>query len=191
MARDNKTLGKFHLDGIPLAPRGVPQVEVTFDIDANGIVHVSAKDLGTGREQHVTITASTNLNEEEIKKAVREAEQFAGEDKKRKEEVDTRNAADSAVYQAEKTLKDVGDKIDAADKDKVQQAIDKLKGSISSNSVEAMKTDTEALQKEFFAVSEKLYKQNPGAPGGPGPEAGPQDGGEPEGGFKDAGGDAK
>jgi molecular chaperone DnaK len=193
MAQYNKQLGKFQLDGIPPAPRGVPQIEVTFDIDANGIVHVSAKDLGTGREQHVTITASTNLNEEEIKKAVREAEQFAGEDKKRKEEVDTKNAADSAVYQAEKTLKDVGDKIDAADKEKVQRAIDKLKGSISANSVEGMKTDTEALQKEFFEVSEKLYKQNPGAGQGQGqgPDAGQQDGGEPEGGFKDAGGDAK
>ncbi len=194
MAQYNKQLGKFQLDGIPPAPRGVPQIEVTFDIDANGIVHVSAKDLGTGREQHVTITASTNLNEEEIKKAVREAEQFAGEDKKRKEEVDTKNAADSAVYQIEKALKDVGDKMPAEDRDKVQQAVDKAKGSISANSLEGMKADTEALHKVFDEAIAKVYQQNPGAAGGPGPEAGPQDGGPdggPDGGFKDAGGDAK
>ena len=192
MAQYNKQLGKFSLDGIPPAPRGVPQIEVTFDIDANGIVHVSAKDLGTGREQHVTITASTNLNEEEIKKAVKEAEQFAGEDRKRKEEVDTKNAADSAVYQIEKAVKDVGDKMPAEDKDKVQAAVDKVKASISSNSVESMKTDTEELHKVFDEAIAKVYQQNPGAAGGPeDPGAGPQDAGEPEGGFKDAGGDAK
>ncbi len=116
LAQYNKTLGKFNLDGIAPAPRGVPQIEVTFDIDANGIVHVSAKDLGTSREQHITITASTNLTDDEIQKAVKDAERFAAEDKAKKEEVDTRNAADSAVYQAEKTLKDMGDKLDAADK---------------------------------------------------------------------------
>jgi molecular chaperone DnaK len=192
MAQYNKQLGKFSLDGIPPAPRGVPQIEVTFDIDANGIVHVSAKDLGTGREQHVTITASTNLNEEEIKKAVKEAEQFAGEDRKRKEEVDTKNAADSAVYQIEKAVKDVGDKMPAEDKDKVQAAVDQLKASIGTNSVEAMKADTEALHKVFDEAIAKVYQQNPGAAGGPeDPGAGPQDAGEPEGGFKDAGGDAK
>jgi molecular chaperone DnaK len=193
MAQYNKQLGKFSLDGIPPAPRGVPQIEVTFDIDANGIVHVSAKDLGTGREQHVTITASTNLNEEEIKKAVKEAEQFAGEDRKRKEEVDTKNAADSAVYQIEKAVKDVGDKMPAEDKDKVQAAVDKVKASIASNSVESMKTDTEELHKVFDEAIAKVYQQNPGAAGGPeDPGAGPAgDAGEPEGGFKDAGGDAK
>ncbi len=193
MAQYNKTLGNFILDGIPAAPRGVPQIEVTFDIDANGIVHVSAKDLGTGREQKIVITASTNLSDDEIQKAVKEAEQFAADDKKRKEEVDAKNAADSAVYQAEKTLKELGDKIDPADKQTVESAIAKLKGSISANNIDEMKADTEALQKAFYAVSEKLYKQNPG----PGPDAGsPQNAGGAQGqdgtydaDFKDVGGD--
>jgi molecular chaperone DnaK len=195
MAQYNKTLGNFILDGIPSAPRGVPQIEVTFDIDANGIVHVSAKDLGTGREQKITITASTNLSDDEIKKAVKEAEQFAEDDKKRKEEVDAKNAADSAIYQAEKTMKEIGDKVDPADKQNVDSAVAKLKGSISSNDVEAMKADTEALQKAFYAVSEKLYKQNPGQ--GQEPPTGPDgqgDGAQGSDGtydadFKDVGGD--
>ncbi|MHB1453227.1 MAG: molecular chaperone DnaK [Saccharofermentanales bacterium] len=198
MAQYNKSLGNFVLDGIPSAPRGVPQVEVTFDIDANGIVHVGAKDLGTGREQHITITATTNLSEDEIKKAVKEAEQFASEDKKRKDEVDTKNAADSAVYQTEKTLNELGDKVEAADKQDVEAAITKLKASIASNSYEEMKTDTEALHKAFYAISEKLYKQNPGqGAGGPGPgpdegfgggAAGPeQGGGTYDADFKDVG----
>lgn len=199
MAQYNKSLGNFILDGIPSAPRGVPQIEVTFDIDANGIVHVSAKDLGTGREQKITITASTNLSDDDIQKAVKEAEQFAADDKKRKEEVDTKNAADSAVYQAEKTLKEIGDKVDAADKQEVENAVSKLKSSIAANNVEDMKADTEALQKAFYAVSEKLYKQNPGAgqPGyGPqdgsqgGPQGGPQ-GGAYDADFKDVGGEDK
>lgn len=171
MAQYNKSLGNFILDGIPSAPRGVPQIEVTFDIDANGIVHVSAKDLGTGREQKITITATTNLSDDEIQKAVKEAEMFAAEDKKKKEEVDTKNAADSAVYQAEKTLKDLGEKVEASDKSEVEAAISKLKASITSNNIEDMKTDTEALQKAFYAISEKIYKQNPGA-GQPGAEQG-------------------
>ncbi len=193
MAQYNKTLGKFQLDGIPPAPRGVPQVEVTFDIDANGIAHVTAKDLGTGREQHITITASTNLNEADIQKAVKDAEQFAAEDKRKREEVDTRNAADSAVYQVEKAMKDLGDKISAEDKTKAQAAVDKLKASIAANSVDAMKADTEALHATFNDIAAKVYQQNPGAgPQGPGPgaDADPQDGGA-EGGFKDAGGDAR
>ena len=193
MAQYNKTLGKFQLDGIPPAPRGVPQVEVTFDIDANGIAHVTAKDLGTGREQHITITASTNLNEADIQKAVKDAEQFAAEDKRKREEVDTRNAADSAVYQVEKAMKDLGDKISAEDKTKAQAAVDKLKASIAANSVDAMKADTEALHATFNDIAAKVYQQNPGAgPQGPGPgaDAGTQDGGA-EGGFKDAGGDAR
>ncbi|MHB1485699.1 MAG: molecular chaperone DnaK [Saccharofermentanales bacterium] len=194
MAQYNKTLGNFILDGIPSAPRGVPQIEVTFDIDANGIAHVSAKDLGTGREQKITITATTNLSEAEIQKAVKEAEQFAADDKKRKEEVDTKNSADSAVYQAEKSLNELGDKVEAADKQSVEDAITKLKASIAANNVEDMKADTEALQKAFFAVSEKIYKQNPGAgpeqPAG-GPQAGPQQGeeGTYDADFKDVGGE--
>jgi len=195
LAQYNKTLGKFNLEGIAPAPRGVPQIEVTFDIDANGIVHVSAKDLGTNREQHITITASTNLTDEEIDRAVREAEQFAAEDKARKEEVDTRNAADSAVYQAEKTIKDLGDKLDPAEKTEIETAVQKLKDSIASNSVEAMKTDTEALQQAFYKASEKLYQQAGGGEGQPGPDfqggPGPDMGGaNPDGDFKDAGGDS-
>ena len=193
----NKTLGRFNLDGIAPAPRGVPQIEVTFDIDANGIVHVSAKDLGTSREQHITITASTNLTEEEIQKAVKEAERFAAEDKAKKDEVDTKNAADSAVYQAEKTLKDMGDKLEADDRSEVEAAIAKLKDSISANNVKQMKEDTEALQQAFFKASEKLYKQQGGQPGDPGQPGGPDfTGGQPgpqdnygSGDFKDAGGD--
>ncbi|HHV41624.1 MAG TPA: molecular chaperone DnaK, partial [Clostridiaceae bacterium] len=158
-ARDNKTLGRFSLDGIAPAPRGIPQIEVTFDIDANGIVNVSAVDKGTNREQHITITASSNLSEDEINKAVKEAEQFAAEDKKKKEEVDTRNNADSAVYQAEKMLKDDGDKFDPADRSDIEQAIGRLKDSISSGNLEDMKTDTEALQQAIYKASENLYKK--------------------------------
>lgn len=178
-ARDNKLLGNFVLDGIAPAPRGVPQIEVTFDIDANGIVHVSAKDLGTGREQDITITASTNLSEEEINKAVKEAEQFAAEDKKRKEEVEIKNTAETTVYSVEKTLNDLGDKVEEADKASVQETVEKLKKSIAANDVEAMKADTEATQKALYAISEKLYKNaNPtGAAGasdaaGQGPDNG-------------------
>lgn len=201
LAQYNKTLGKFILDGIPPAPRGVPQIEVTFDIDANGIVHVSAKDLGTNREQKITITASTNLTDDEIKKAVKEAEMHAAEDKQKKEEVDTRNAADAAIYQAEKTLKDMDDKIEADDRSSIEQAVAKLRSSVEANDLEAMKQDTEALQQAFFKVSEHLYKQQGGQPGGPGPEGftggpGPEGftGGpgpdEQDGGFKDAGSDS-
>ncbi len=168
MAQYNKTLGNFILDGIPSAPRGVPQIEVTFDIDANGIVHVGAKDLGTGKEQKITITATTNLSDDEIQKAVREAEQFAAEDKKRKEEVEVKNSADSAVYQTEKTLSELGDKVSSEDRQNVEAAISKLKDSIASNNIEDMKADTEAVHKAFYAISEKIYKQNPG----PGAEQG-------------------
>lgn len=180
-AKDNKTLGNFILDGIAPAPRGVPQIEVTFDIDANGIVHVSAKDMGTGREQNITITASSNLNEEEINKAVKEAEQFAAEDKKRKEEVDTKNSAETMIYTVEKTLKDLGDKVDPADKAAVESAVEKLKKSVAANNLEEMKADTEATQKALFAISEKLYKnaapqQNAGGNDG-GPAGGTAQGG--------------
>ena len=168
MAAYNKTLGRFQLGGIAPAPRGVPQIEVTFDIDANGIVKVSAKDLGTGKEANISITASTNLSQEDIDKAVREAEQYAAEDKARKEEVDTHNMADQTVYQTEKTLNELGDKISAEEKASIQTAIDNLKEVNKGNDVAAIKAATEEVQKAFYAVSEKLYQQaNPqGAQGG-------------------------
>ena len=176
MAAANKSLGRFHLDGIAPARRGVPQIEVTFDIDANGIVNVSAKDLGTGKEQHITITSSTNMSKEDIERAVKEAEQFAAEDAKAKEAVDARNTADQMVYQAEKTLGEVGDKIPADEKAKVQSAVDKLKETLKGQDTAAIKADTEALQQAFYAVSEKLYQQaNP--QGAAGPDMGGQQGG--------------
>ena len=170
MAAYNKSLGRFHLDGIAPARRGVPQIEVTFDIDANGIVNVSAKDLGTGKEQHITITASSNLSKDDIDKAVKEAEQFAAEDKKRKEEVDVRNAGDQMVYQTEKTLSEMGDKLDAADKGEVEQKLASLKTALSGTDTEAIKKATEELTQAFYKVSEKMYQQaNPqGAQGNPG-----------------------
>ena len=166
MAQYNKTLGRFQLTGIAPAPRGVPQIEVTFDIDANGIVKVSAKDLGTGKEQQISITASTNMSQEDIDKAVKEAEQYAAEDKARKEEVDTRNAADQTVYQTEKTLNELGDKLSDSDKASVQAAVDKLKEELKGSDTAAIKAATEEVQKAFYAVSEKLYQQ-PGAQGQP------------------------
>ncbi len=165
MAAYNTTLGRFVLDGIPAAPRGIPQIEVTFDIDANGIVNVSAKDLGTGKEQHVTITSSTNMSQEEIDKAVKDAEKFAEEDKKLKEAVEIKNRADSMVFQAEKTLGEIGDKVSEADKEPVKAAIEKLKATIAGGDTEAIKADTEALEKAFYAISEQLYKQQQGAQG--------------------------
>ena len=173
MAAANKSLGRFHLDGIAPARRGVPQIEVTFDIDANGIVNVSAKDLGTGQEQHITITSSSNMSKDDIEKAVKEAEQYAAQDKKMKEEVETRNQADQMVYQSEKTLSEMGDKIPADDKGKVQAALDKLKETLKGTDTAAIKADTEALQQAFYAVSEKLYQQsNPQGAQQPGPDAG-------------------
>ena len=157
-ARDNKSLGTFHLDGIAPAPRGVPQIEVTFDIDANGIVHVSAKDLGTGKEQSITITASTNMSKEDIDKAVKDAERFADEDRKRREEVDLRNGADQMVFQTEKALGELGDKVDASEKADVQAKLDALKEALKGSDTEAIKTKQEELQKAFYAVSEKVYK---------------------------------
>ena len=157
-ARDNKTLGVFHLDGIAPAMRGVPQIEVTFDIDANGIVHVSAKDLGTGKENDITITASTNMSKEDIDKAVKEAEQYAAEDKKRREDVDARNAADQMIFQTEKALGELGDKISADEKSKIEAAKEELKEALKGDDIEAIKAKQEALQKEFYAVSEKLYR---------------------------------
>jgi molecular chaperone DnaK len=197
MASYNKSLGNFILDGIAPAPRGVPQIEVTFDIDANGIVHVTAKDMGTGREQKITITASTNMTESQIKDAVKEAELHAAEDAKRKEEIETKNHAETSVYQTEKTLNELGDKVDAADRATVEEALARLKTAIASNNTEDMKKETEAVQQAFYKVSEKLYSQSkpgeeqaqpkpedytgysePGAGAGPDTE-----------GFKNAGGD--
>ena len=159
MAAYNKTLGRFQLGGIAPAPRGVPQIEVTFDIDANGIVKVTAKDLGTGKEANISITASTNLSQEDIDKAVREAEQYAAEDKARKEEVDTRNAGDQTVYQTEKALAELGDKISDSEKSDIQSALDELKEALKGTAVEAIKLATEKVQKAFYTVSEKMYQQ--------------------------------
>ncbi len=177
MAQYNKTLGRFTLTGIAPAPRGVPQIEVTFDIDANGIVKVSAKDLGTGNEQKITITSSTNLSDEDIDKAIKEAEKYAEEDKKRKEEVEIRNNAESLVYQSEKTLGEIGDKIDASEKDGVQAEIDKVKEALKGTDSDAIKAASEALSQKFYAVSEKLYQQaNPNGQQGGSQQGDPQQG---------------
>ena len=160
MAAYNKTLGRFQLTGIPPAPRGVPQIEVTFDIDANGIVHVSAKDTATGNEQKVSITASTNLTEEDINRAVRDAEEHASEDKKRKEEVEVKNNAESLIYNSQKTLDELGDKVSSEEKAKVQTEIDNLKKKVEGNNIEEIKEGTDKLTKVFYEISEKLYKAN-------------------------------
>ena len=165
-AKDNKTLGVFHLDGILPARRGTPQIEVTFDIDANGIVHVSAKDLGTGKEQSIAITSSTNMSKDDIDKAVREAEQFAEEDKKRKEELDVRNAADQMVYQSEKIISENGDKFTAEEKSSLEAKIDALKEALKGQDLNLIKSKQEELEKDFYAVSEKLYKAAQEANGG-------------------------
>ena len=158
MASDNKTLGRFHLDGIPAAPRGVPQIEVTFDIDSNGIVNVSAKDLGTGKEQKITITASTNLSKEDIDKAVKDAERFAEEDHKRREAIDTRNNAENLVYQTEKSLSDLGDKVTEEEKAPITEQIEKLKEALKGENIDAVKAESEELTKRFYTIAEKLYK---------------------------------
>ena len=167
MAAYNKSLGRFQLDGIAPARRGVPQIEVTFDIDANGIVNVSAKDLGTGKEQHITITSSTNMSKEDVEKAVREAEQYAAEDAKRKEEIDTRNQGDQMVYQTERTLEELGDKVDAAEKAEVESKLNELKETLKGSDTAAIKAATQALTQVFYKLSEKMYQQaNPqGQPG--------------------------
>lgn len=165
MAAYNTTLGRFILDGITPAPRGIPQIEVTFDIDANGIVNVTAKDKGTGKEQHITITSSTNMSKEDIDRAVKDAEKFAEEDKKAKEAVDVRNRAESVIFQSEKTLTELGDKADPADAQEVRTAIDKLKETLKGTDTEAIKADTEAVEKSFYKISEKLYAQQGQAQG--------------------------
>ena len=178
MAAGNTTLGKFTLDGIPAAPRGVPQIEVTFDIDANGIVNVSAKDLGTGREQHITITSSSNMSKEDIDRAVKDAEKFAEEDKKQKEAVETKNQAENLVFQSEKSLEDIGDKLPESDKADVRAALETLKSTLKDGTTEQIKNDTEALEKAFAKLSEKLYSQaganGAGAGADNGAGAGPQ-----------------
>ncbi|MDR0917577.1 MAG: molecular chaperone DnaK [Oscillospiraceae bacterium] len=171
IAQYNKSLGRFHLDGIASARRGVPQIEVTFDIDANGIVNVSAKDLGTGREQHITITSSTNLSKDDIEKAVKEAEKFAAEDAVKREEADTKNAGDQLVYQTEKLLEETGDKLESGDKSSLEDGIEKLKSALSGGDLAEIKEKTDELQKALYAVSEKLYAQ-----------AAPQDGNGGDGG---------
>ena len=160
MAAGNTTLGRFILDGIAPAPRGVPQIEVTFDIDANGIVNVTATDKGTGKEQHITITSSTNMSKEDIDKAVKDAEKFAEQDKKAKEAVETKNRAESLINQSEKTLNDLGDKLTEDDKSAVKTAIEKLRTTVNGGDTDAIKADTEALEKEFYKLSEKVYQQS-------------------------------
>jgi len=159
MAGDNKSIGRFHLDGIPPAPRGVPQIEVTFDIDANGILHVSAKDMGTGKEQKITITASSGLNDAEVKRMVKDAEQFAGEDQKRRETVEAKNAAENAVYQTEKLLREQAAKVGADRKAKIEAAIKDLKAAVKDDDAAAMKAKMDALNTEVQAFSSELYSQ--------------------------------
>ena len=172
MAAGNKTLGRFSLDGIAPARRGVPQIEVTFDIDANGIVNVSAKDLGTGKEQHITITSSTNMSQEDIDKAVKEAEQFAAEDATRKEEIDTRNQADQMVYQSEKAIEEMKDKLDASEVSELEAEVNKVKEALKGTDTEAIKNATESLTQAFYKVSEKMYQQTGAQGGQPGPDMG-------------------
>ena len=185
-ARDNKQLGTFRLDGIAPAPRGIPQIEVTFDIDQNGIVHVNAKDLGTGKEQDIKITASTNMSKEDIDKAVKEAEQFAEEDKKRREEVDTKNNAESLCFQCENALKEFGDKVPADEKSAIESKIADLRSALGGNDADAIKAKSDDLQQAFYALSSKIYQQNGGQPGA-GPDMGGAAGAGGFGGAADGG----
>ena len=193
-AKDNKQLGTFRLDGIAPAPRGIPQIEVTFDIDQNGIVHVTAKDLGTGKEQDIKITASTNMSKDDIDKAVKEAEQYAEEDKKRREEVDSKNNAESLCFQCENALKEFGDKVPADEKSAIESKIADLRSAVGSNDAAAIKAKTDDLQQAFYALSSKIYQQNGGQPGAD-PNMGgagfggadPNMGGNPNGGANDDG----
>ncbi len=190
MAADNKSIGRFHLDGIPPAPRGVPQIEVAFDIDANGILHVSAKDLGTGKEQKITITASSGLNKNDIEKMVKDAEKFAGEDQKRRESVEAKNMAENIVYQTEKLLKEQGDKVDSGKKAAVQSAVDNLKSAIKADNTDEIKAKMEALNKEVQAMSADLYANAKSArdkQAGNGPESGPSTDSAKDSGSEDKG----
>ncbi|MBR5322229.1 MAG: molecular chaperone DnaK [Clostridia bacterium] len=183
MAKGNTTLGRFILDGIPAAPRGIPQIEVTFDIDSNGIVNVTATDKGTGKEQHITITSSTNMSQDDIDKAVKDAEKYAEEDKKQKEAVEVKNQAESLIFQSEKTLTEIGDKLPESDKADVQAAVEKLKETVKGDNTESIKADTEALQQAFYKLSEKLYAQQ--APQGDAGAQGGAQGGAQNGDFYD------
>jgi molecular chaperone DnaK len=188
LARDNKTIGKFHLTDIPPAPRGVPQIEVTFDIDANGILHVSAKDLGTGKEQKITITASSGLNKDEIEKMRKDAEAHAEDDRKRREEIETRNEADNAVYRTEKLLKENADKLSGADKSKVEAAISEVKEALKGGDTAAIRAASEKLNEAMHALSAELYKaageKARAGKGQPGGGTGSGAGGEAQGGGK-------
>jgi molecular chaperone DnaK len=182
MAPDNKTLGQFELVGIPPAPRGIPQIEVGFDIDANGIVHVSAKDLGTGKEQSIKITASSGLHEDDIKKMVRDAEAHASDDKKRRELAEARNQLDTLIYSTEKSLKEYGDKVDSAEKQNIEEAVAKAKKAMESNDPAALKAAQEELTSTSHKLAESMYaKASQKGAAGPGPEAGPQEGPRPKG----------
>jgi molecular chaperone DnaK len=178
LARDNKQLGTFHLDGIPPAPRGVPQIEVTFDIDANGILHVSAKDLGSGKEQKISITGSSGLSKDEVEKMTRDAEAHAEEDRKAKEKIELRNNADSSAYAAEKMVRDLGDKLDAAKKTEIEAEVKKVKDALAGEDNDAIKAAVESLNQKVSAISADLYKQAAGAPGTvePPPDATPGSG---------------
>jgi len=189
LARDNRTLGKFHLVGLPPAPRGVPQIEVTFDIDANGIVNVSAKDLGTGKEQKITITASSGLAKDEVDRMMKEAEAHAEEDKKRREEIELRNRADQAVYGAERMLKDTGDKLGASDKSAIESAMEAVKQANAGTDATAIQRALDQLTQAQHKAAESLYKQQASGPGGPGaagPEGGASGGGASTGGHSEA-----
>jgi molecular chaperone DnaK len=188
MARDNRTLGRFHLSGLPPAPRGVPQIEVTFDIDANGIVNVSAKDMATQKEQKIQITASSGLSKDEVDRMMREAESHADDDKKRKEEIETRNQADAAAYGAERMLKDSGDKLDASDRAAIESAVSDLKSAIEQNDASAIKKRMDALNQAQHKAAEAMYRAA-GAAGGAGAPGGGQPGGEPSGGAGPSQGD--
>jgi molecular chaperone DnaK len=178
MAGDNMSLGRFRLDGIPPAPRGIPQIEVTFDIDANGILHVTARDKATGKEQKITVTASTNLNKSDIDRMVQEARSHESEDKKRKELIEARNIGDNMVYQTEKTLRDLGDKVDSAERGEVEAKINDLKSALGSDDLNRIQKASENLQQSFYKLSEKLYGQGQPQPGpaGAGPSAPPPPG---------------
>ena len=191
-ARDNKQLGLFKLDGIAPAPRGIPQIEVTFDIDANGIVNVSAKDLGTGKEQHITISSSSNMSKEDVEKAVQEAERYAAEDKKRREEVDAKNEAENLCYTVEKLLNENGDKLDESDKTDLNSKVTALKEAVSKNDMELIKTGKDELQKALYSVSEKLYKNAAPQQGAEGqPQQAPNGGNVYDAEYKEVDGDNK
>jgi molecular chaperone DnaK len=181
MARDNKTLGRFHLDGIPPAPRGVPQIEVIFDIDANGIVHVTAKDRATGKENKITITASSGLSKEDVERAVKEATAHEAEDKQRREEIEVRNRADNLAYATEKSLKDLADKIPPATKSDLEAKVKAVRDALNGSDIEAVKSASDTLMQASHRMAEEAYKAAGGAPGGPGGAAGPEAGGQPGG----------